>query len=266
MNVFDVDVYRQELAASDKLSELLESYNGRYPEISNISTAEKWDNLSGFDCIPEIRLKRLERVVKLIELNKEVLDIGVGWGDIVPILSRHKKTVNYTGIDFSAEIIKNLQDRYPDQKFINNTVDTLNDSYDYVLVLEVIEHIVPSKIFDFLKDVRKVLRDKGTLIVTVPLNEDLKSNTFVCGKCGSFVNRMGHVRSYSFDLIKTELEIAGFFVAYTEHIYEGYYGYKGTIKRYLRNVVGKLVGPSTFKPVRPGCVILKCKKLLDKNI
>lgn len=260
MNVFDVDVYRQELAASGKLSELLESYNGGYPEISNISTAEKWDNLSDFDCIPEIRLKRLERVVELIETNKKILDIGVGWGDIVPILSKHKKTVNYTGIDFSAEIVKKLQDKYPDQKFINNTVDTLDDNYDYVLVLEVIEHIVPSKIFDFLKYVRKVLRDKGTLIVTVPLNEDLRINTFVCGECGSFVNRMGHVRGYSFDLIKTELEIAGFLVTYSELIYEGYYGFKGAIKRFLRNVAGKLVGPSTFKPVKPGCVILKCKK------
>ena len=260
MNVFDVDIYRQKLAASCRLSELHETYNGEYPEISNISTAEKWDNLSGLDSIPEVRLNRLERVIELIEINKKILDIGVGWGDIVPILSRHKKTVNYTGIDFSAEIVKKLQDKYPDQKFMNTTVDTLNDDYDCVLVLEVIEHIVPSKIFDFLKDVKKVLSDKGTLMVTVPLNEDLRNNTFVCGKCESFVNRMGHVRSYSFDLIKKELEIAGFLVTYSELICEGYYGYKGTMKRYLRNVVGKLVGPSSFKPVRPGGVIMKCKK------
>lgn len=263
MNVFDVDVYRQKLAASGKLSELLESYKGGYPEISNISTAEKWDNLSDFDSIPEIRVKRLERVVELIDLNKKILDIGVGWGDIVPILYKHEKTVNYTGVDFSAEIVKKLRDKYPKQRFINTTVDTLNDNYDYVLVLEVIEHIVPIKTFNFLKDVKKVLRDKGTLIVTVPINEDLKSNTFVCGKCGSFVNRMGHVRSYSFNLIKTELEIAGFLVTYSELIYEGYYGFKGAVKRWLRNIAGELIGPSNFKPIRPGCVILKCKKSVE---
>jgi 2-polyprenyl-3-methyl-5-hydroxy-6-metoxy-1,4-benzoquinol methylase len=263
MNVFDVDVYRQKLAASGKLSELLDTYKGEYPEISNISTAEKWDNLSALDCIPEIRIKRLERVVDLIDINKKILDIGVGWGDIVPLLTQHNKTVNYTGIDFSEEIVKKLHDKYPNQRFMHNTVDTLDDNYDCVLVLEVLEHIVPTKLFGFLKSVNKVLRDKGTLMVTVPLKEDLKINTLVCGSCGSLVNRMGHVRSYSPDLIKKELEIAGFIVTNSEFVCEGYYGFKGAIKRRLRNIAGRLIGPSTFKQVTPSCVILKCRKSVE---
>ena len=260
INVFDVDIFRQELAETGQHKELLSTYYGKYPEIGNISTAEKWDSLSEMDKVPEIRIKRLEKVVNLIDADKKILDIGAGWGDIVPILHRYKQDVDYTGIDFSVELVKRLQDKYPAQKFINTTVASLSEKYDYVLVLEVLEHIVPSKVFDFLKEIKRVLKADGVLIVTVPLNENLKNSTFVCGKCSSFVNRMGHVRNYSLGLIKSELQMAGFLVKYTELIYEGYYGVKGLLKRYMRNVAGYLIGPSGFKPVMPACVVLKCLK------
>lgn len=260
MNVFDVDFFRQELAAAGDIKGLLETYSGNYPEIGDISTAEKWDGLSERDNVPEIRIKRLERVVRLIDFDKKILDIGVGWGDIVPILHRYNNEVDYTGIDFSAELIKRLCSKYPAQKFIHTTVETLNEKYDCVLVLEVLEHIVPSKVLDFLEKIRMILEEKGVLIVTVPLNENLKNNTFICGKCGCYVNRMGHVRSYSLNLIKAELTIAGFKEVYTELIFEGYYGLKGLLKRYVRNIAGYLIGPSGFKPVTPACVVLMCKK------
>jgi len=260
INVFDVDIIRQRLAESGRVEELLKRYSGEDPEIGDISTAEKWDNLSDMDKVPEIRIRRLERVVRLIDTDKKILDIGVGWGDIIPILHKYKKEADYTGIDFSPELIKRLCSKYPAQKFINTTVETLSEEYDYVLVLEVLEHIVPSKVFDFLKEIKRVLKDNGTLIVTVPLNENLKNSTFVCGKCGSYVNRMGHVRSYSLYLIKSELQMAGFEVKYTELIYEGYYGLKGLLKRYVRNIAGYLIGPSGFKPVMPACIVLMCKK------
>lgn len=259
MNVFDVDFFRQKLADTGDIKGLLETYSGNYPEIGDISTAEKWDNLAEMNSIPEIRIKRLERVVRLIDTDKKILDIGVGWGNIVPILHKYNNEVDYTGIDFSPELIKRLCSKYPAQKFIHTTVETLDEKYDYVLALEVLEHIVPSKVFDFLKEIKRALKEEGVLIVTVPLNENLKNNTFVCGKCGSYVNRMGHVRSYSLDLIKSELQIAGFSVKYTELVFEGYYGLKGIVKRYVRNIAGYLIGPSGFKPVMPACVVLTCR-------
>lgn len=260
MNVFDVDFYRQKLAKEEKLQELAQTYSGEYPELGDISTSEKWDSLTAMDSIPEIRIRRLERVARLVDTGKKILDIGVGWGDIVPILRRYRHDIDYAGIDFSPEIIKRLRDKFPEQTFINTTVDALKETYDYVLVLEVLEHIVPSKTFSFLKEISRVLKDDGIIVVTVPLNENLKGNTFVCGKCGNFVNRMGHVRCYSLELIKAELKLAGFVTDYAELIYEGYYGFKGILKRHLHNIAGNLLGPSDYKPILPTCIILKCRK------
>ncbi|MBI4843573.1 MAG: class I SAM-dependent methyltransferase [Nitrospirae bacterium] len=257
--VFEVDIYRQGLAASKRLEELRETYSGNYPELGDISTAEKWDSLSGMENVPEIRVRRLEKVVRLISQGKKILDVGVGWGDILPLLLKQNKAGDYTGIDFSAEVIKRLSAGYPRQKFINTTVDKLNDRYDCILVLEVLEHIVPSRVFDFLNEARRLLKDDGVLIVSVPL-EDIKNNTFVCGKCGSHVNKMGHVRSYSADLIKAELQLAGFGAFRSERVYSGYYGLSGTLKRSLRNMAGRLLGPSGYKAVTPSNIILALKK------
>ena len=260
-DVFDVDLLRQQLAKANRMQELYETYLGDYKEISDISTAEKWDNLSGtVTAVPEVRIKRLEKVVNLIDPNKTILDIGVGWGDIIPILRGARKGADYTGIDFSDAVVKALAGKYPEHTFRNTTVDNLTNQYDCVLVLEVMEHIVPSRIFGFLSEVHRVLSDDGTLIVTVPLNEDLRNGTFLCGKCGGFVNRMGHVRSYSISLVSAELKRAGFSVEYTEIMYDGYYGLKGTAKRFLRDLAGYIVGPSGYKPLLPVCVILKCHK------
>ncbi|MBI4825098.1 MAG: class I SAM-dependent methyltransferase [Nitrospirae bacterium] len=258
-DVFAADIYRRELAASMKLEDLRQTYSGDYPELGDISTSEKWDSLSGMESVPEVRIKRLEKAARLIDADKKILDIGVGWGEILPMLLKENKAADYTGIDFSAEVIKRLSAKYPGQKFLNVTVDKLNEKYDYILVLEVLEHIVPSRVFDFLNEARRLLKDDGVLIVSVPL-EDLKNNTFVCGKCGSFVNKMGHVRNYSVELIKAELQLAGFKSFYSELLYHGYYGLSGTIKRMLRNAAGYLAGPSGFKPLAPCNVILALKQ------
>lgn len=62
-------------------------------------------------------------------------------------------------------------------------------------------------------------------------------------------------------VLLSELETAGFRTVHEELLYEGYYGLKGTVKRMLRNTIGKVLGPSDFKPIKPGCAILKCHKI-----
>jgi len=215
-NVFEVDRIRHRIAVSGELKELKASYNGQYPELDDISTAEKWGQLLRAKApVPLIRLQRLERVVSLIEEPGKVLDIGVGWGDIVPFVQRHSIKVDYTGIDFSTAKIDELNKLYPDYRFIPAGVDKIHETFDTVLLLEVMEHIPPSRIFDLMANVKRVLTPHGRLIVSVPYREDLEMNTMVCGHRGSYVNRMGHVRSYSRSLLRGELKLAGFTMLHT---------------------------------------------------
>jgi len=255
-SVFEVDRIRHQLAVSGELEELKASYSGQYPELDDISTAEKWGQLLRAKTpVPLIRLQRLERAVSLIRQPGKVLDIGVGWGDIVPFIQRHSIKVEYTGIDFSTAKIDELHKDYPEYRFIPTGVEQVHERFDTVLLLEVMEHIPPSRIFDLLANVKRVLTPRGRLIVSVPYREELEMNTMVCGHCGSYVNRMGHVRSYSRSLLSGELKIAGFTMLHNELMYEGYTGYMGGIKKSLRNLVRWLWNRRTYIPVKPSCQI-----------
>lgn len=50
--------------------------------------------------------------------DKSVLDIGCGFGDIIPYISEKTKDFEYTGIDRLPEFIREAKRRYPKQKFI----------------------------------------------------------------------------------------------------------------------------------------------------
>jgi 2-polyprenyl-3-methyl-5-hydroxy-6-metoxy-1,4-benzoquinol methylase len=258
---FDVDSIRHQMAIQGKFMGLSESYSGKYPELPEISTSLKWGKLlSEYEIIPEVRIQRLERVVELLDLSKKVLDVGVGWGDIVPLILRKNPMADYTGIDFSNEVIDNLKKKYPSQKFHATTLDKMDGTYDYILVLEVLEHIIPSKVASFYDDIKSRLRNDGLLVFTVPLYEDLKLQTLICGKCGSLVNRMGHVRTYTPTLIKAELNLFVFTVEQLEFVYEGYYGVLGTIRRHLRDLAGRILGPSNYQKLKPTNAILTCRE------
>lgn len=258
--MFDADRLRQDLALRGDLSALKQTYRGSHSEVE-ISTNEKWDELANMEPVPEIRIRRLTRVAQIAEKSSNALDIGPGWGDIIPILESKNPDLHYTGIDFSRNVIKRLTEKYPTHRFFCGSIADLTDTqYDLILILEVLEHIVPSRVLGFLGQVNDRLAPGGELIITIPIDENLEEFTFVCGACGQPVNKMGHVRVYSKELIKAELELTGFKVAHEELMYIGYYGVKGRLKRHLRNLLGRLVGPTDFKPAKSACVILKCVK------
>ena len=56
------------------------------------------------------------------------------------------------------------------------------------------------------------MKDDGLLIVSVPINENLEKVNIECPHCGTVFNRNGHLREYSENIIKSELENAGFVV------------------------------------------------------
>ncbi|MFH1182638.1 MAG: class I SAM-dependent methyltransferase [Candidatus Moraniibacteriota bacterium] len=49
--------------------------------------------------------------------GKNILDVGCGFGDIIPYLFSQAESFQYTGIDMMPEFIKIARKRYPDFKF-----------------------------------------------------------------------------------------------------------------------------------------------------
>ena len=104
----------------------------------------------------------------LIEGDK-VLDLGCGNGRYYETVKG--KGVDYVGVDNSERLIKLAQRKHPGVRF--QTADAFNlpfpnNYFDKVYSIAVLHHI-PSKKFrsKFLKEAKRVLKQRGLLILTV---------------------------------------------------------------------------------------------------
>ena len=185
-----------------------------------MSSASLWDELAACSDVPAFRIRRLQAVADQIHSGVSVLDIGIGWGEIIPMVLA--RGCSYSGIDFSEQVVAHVSRKHPNCTFYTGGLDQITATYDAVLALEVCEHILPSKIFSFFNEIRRILASNGALIITVPVYENLRAMTLDCPHCGHMHNRMGHVRAYTPELITAELKLAGFTVEKTFFIYASF--------------------------------------------
>ncbi len=128
-------------------------------------------NLIGYD----FSSKRGNITPDLLELKKytikgdNILDLGCGNGRLWEVLKDEE--IKYVGVDISETLIKIAKQKYPEQDF--QVIDFFKlpfpDNYfDKVYCLAVFHHI-PSRIYrlKFLKEIKRVLKKDGILILTV---------------------------------------------------------------------------------------------------
>ena len=243
---YGIEKKRQELASKDKLEDLKKLYSSNLPEIKNLNTPGFWDKiysenltLGDQDSMTRDRIKTAVNFISKRELK--ILDIGAGMGFIEELIIKEKDKEIYAN-DFSevsvAYLKKNFKGRFSKQSIYK--LEYPQKFFDVILVLEILEHIPPSKIFKVLKSISKLLKSNGTLIVSVPMNEGLENMKY---------NPSGHVRMYSKDLIKAELEIAGFKVIE----YKTLFAFNNLYK--IKTAIAKVL-----KTHKPNNIILKARK------
>lgn len=247
---FAVDGIRHGLAVAGSTAALRASYEiGAYPSLPEMSSSELWDAMSDYKDVPAFRIRRLRQVADLLPDTCRVLDIGSGWGEIIPMVLE-KPGREYVGLDFSESMLAEVAKKYPQCRFVHGDTSTVDGPFDVVMALEVCEHIVAEKIFGFYREVQRLLKPGGRFIVTVPVFEDLRVMTLRCPECGHLHNRMGHVRSYSPELIKSELKLAGFDIAATSFVY-AFFGNdaRGTLKRIIADFGRRALGVGGIRPL-----------------
>ncbi|MDF1546743.1 MAG: class I SAM-dependent methyltransferase [Bacteroidales bacterium] len=100
--------------------------------------------------------------------SKIILDAGCGDGRLCYEL----KSDNYkvVGVDYSERAISFARGFNPELEFFVQDLKNLNIPYkfDAIVLMEVLEHFIPSDIDAILLSLSKVLNDNGKLIITVP--------------------------------------------------------------------------------------------------
>jgi SAM-dependent methyltransferase len=81
----------------------------------------------------------------------------------------------------------------------------VDDSFDFVVASEVLEHLNDQTLHDGLAEVVRALRRGGWFIGTVPYRENLSLNEVICPRCQEVFHRWGHQRSFDLPTMKREL-------------------------------------------------------------
>jgi ubiquinone/menaquinone biosynthesis C-methylase UbiE len=113
---------------------------------------------------PILRKMRLRRVIALIPDNVELLDIGCGTKAAL-LRAIEPKIKRGIGLDFKVpewhtDKVQTIQGH------LDNRLPFPDNSFDVVTMLAVLEHIEYEE--DILREIRRILRPNGSLILTVP--------------------------------------------------------------------------------------------------
>lgn len=157
-------------------------------------------------------------------VSGDVLEIGTGMGygiDVVAPAADRFVTVDKTEPHFDAELPANAEFR----RMTVPPLDFADDSFDFVVSFQVIEHI--ERDADFVREVSRVLRDGGRFIVSTP-NAPM-----------SLTRNPWHVREYTAEGLRrllsrdfSEVECLG--VTGNERVMEYYAANKASVERIAR--------------------------------
>src|SRR5690349_2221174 len=191
------------------------------------SRIQEWSILydSKFDCGPGRQEKHVEHELKLgydsphtatlnlVAAGSKVLQLGCA-GGLMGALLEHKRSCEVTGVD-KFPLAANVKLSRFIQHDLNTSIPDVDiAAYDYVLLLDVIEHLnVPEIFFDRLREAMKHCT-KTQLIISTPnvgfviIRLMLLLGQFNYGKRG--ILDMTHTRLFTFSSLRHLLEQRGF--------------------------------------------------------
>jgi ubiquinone/menaquinone biosynthesis C-methylase UbiE len=214
----NLEKQRHEYAVTNNFTKLVKSYLKKVnPE--DLNTNKFWNNklINSYEQIKTSPIyKDKIRIIRNFLINKSgnILDVGLGYGDIEIELNISKK-LKWYGIDISDISIANISKKISGNFKIGNIfkIPFKNNLFQYVLCLDILEHLAADKVDKAYKEIDRVLNQNGLLIFSIPINENLDEILKTGG------NPNGHMRIYTPELIKSELFINKFKIIKSYELY-----------------------------------------------
>jgi 2-polyprenyl-3-methyl-5-hydroxy-6-metoxy-1,4-benzoquinol methylase len=129
--------------------------------------------------------------------DKRVLDFRCGTGDLLQHL--FQRGIAAQGVEPSERAAGRAAERFTNEPLFRGVAtgskDLPDGSFDVVLLIEVIEHLLEEEIAPTLDDVKRLLAPGGAVFVTAPNGEDLRSTSYRCPDCGGVFHQYQHLRS-----------------------------------------------------------------------
>lgn len=233
--IVKIDKLRTKLLKKGAINDYKKTYSREY-DMPNLNTGIYWDkifmdesNLSTQSPMTKDKIKTIANLIT--KKDKTILDVGIGQGYLEEIISKRTTRHSLKGIDISAHAIQRAKKLFRG-KFIVGNVLNLNKYYgektaDLIVSLEVVEHINPSQLFKLYKMIHEILKENGSLIISIPINERLE-------KMGS--NPSAHVRDYTPLIIENELCLNGFKIEKKIFLYAfgSFYSIKKLLSKYIQ--------------------------------
>jgi SAM-dependent methyltransferase len=103
-----------------------------------------------------------------------ILDVGTGTGGFIPVLQKCFPEASITGIDPNQESLQEAKLQFPDILFIEMDSEKLQfdgNTFDIVNISMALHHF--SKVRKSLKEIKRVVKPGGYIIITEPLSDNL---------------------------------------------------------------------------------------------
>lgn len=237
----------------------LSLYKKSIPKISNLNTKKRWEKMlpkerSEISPMTADRILQTSKILRAYinkheKKNVSIFDLGIGNAFIEKSMQvKSKKNIEVVGLDIAENNLKKIEKTLQNFKGIKANFDeflkiNFERKFDTVLALEVMEHIDPEKTFKTYKKINSIIKKNGAFIVSVPIFENLKE------KIEGNINFSAHVRRYTPEIIRFELEIAGF------KIYKEKFLFAFSKHYWIKTILARL-----FKLRNPNLMIILCIK------
>lgn len=144
----------------------------------------------------------LDQAATEITFGRRVVDYGAGAGYLVQKLA--ERGFDVLAMDTSPESVRLVIDRMGQRAHflgahvVDSGVTPLDDNCtDTVFLIETVEHLDDDAMASIVREIRRILRPGGHLVVTTPNEEDLAASETVCPNCACVFHRMQHCRSFT---------------------------------------------------------------------
>jgi 2-polyprenyl-3-methyl-5-hydroxy-6-metoxy-1,4-benzoquinol methylase len=158
-----------------------------------------------------IYLKEVVKIIEKIDDIKSLIDVGCGDGKLIYELTKkqdiYEKIDKFVGVDLSAKAIqfaKAFCFRKKKVDFENKDISEIQEKYDLVTVIEVLEHISDDDMSKFQRNLFDLVNNRGYILISVPTK-----NTPV---------NIKHYRHYTIEMIEDIVKGKNFKIMKTKYI------------------------------------------------